>query len=233
MTCVSADNVCISYDGKRAVSNISFALEPGGYLAIVGENGSGKSTLVKGLVGICPLEAGTVTFGNGKKQAGYLPQQTKVRHDFPASVSEVVISGRTALLGLRPFFSSTDREIAALYMKKLGVDMLKYKPYSGLSGGEQRRVLLARALCSARSLLILDEPTAGLDPIIAAEFYRLLDEFRAETGAAIIIVSHDVEAAVCHADKILHMERGVRFLGTSEEYRATELGRTFMGCLHA
>lgn len=232
MMAVIVKNISISYEGKRAVSDVSFTLEHGGYLAIVGENGSGKSTLIKGIVGINQLESGSVSFGGGKIQIGYLPQLTRLRQDFPASVGEVVLSGRTAGLGVLPFFTSLDKKIAARYMEELGVAGFAKRPYSDLSGGEQRRVLLARAFCSAGGLLVLDEPTAGLDPVIAAEFYSLLRTFHEETGAAIIMVSHDVGVAVENAGKVLHLERGVKFFGSSSEYCDCDLGRTFLGCFH-
>lgn len=232
MTAVSVKNVSIAYNGKPAVSNVSFDLESGDWLAIVGENGSGKSTLVKGMTGVCRLESGEIVFGGGKKEVGYLPQQTRRHDDFPASVSEVVLSGRTSRLGFWPFYKARDKEIASKYLEKLGISVLANRLFSSLSGGEQRRVLLARAFCAARDLLVLDEPTAGLDPVIAAEFYRLLHVFREDTAATIVMVSHDVEAAINNASKILHMERGVKFFGTSAEYVLAEHSKDFMGCHH-
>lgn len=227
MTAVAVKEVSIAHDGVIAAENISFELERGECLAIVGENGSGKSTLIRGIAGICPLEKGSVIFGGGRRRAGYLPQTPKERFDFPASVDEVVLSGRTALLGLSPFFRAADKKAAERYMKKLDILDLRHRPYSGLSGGERRRVLLARAFCASDDLLLLDEPTAGLDPLIACEFYRLLRGFREETAATIIMVSHDLNAAVENADKILHLAQTVKFFGPAREYRASELGRHF------
>lgn len=232
MTAVSVRNVYIAYDGDPVVRGVSFELDGGDYLAIVGGNGSGKSTLVKGMTGVCRLAAGEVSFGGGKKEVGYLPQQLRQRGDFPASVGEVVLSGSAARLGLWPFYTAGDKKTAEKYMEKLGISALANRTFSDLSGGEQRRALLARAFCAARDLLVLDEPTAGLDPVIASEFYRLLLEFRAETGATIVMVSHDVEAAIANASKILHIERGVKFFGTSAEYARSEDGKGFRGCYH-
>lgn len=229
MTAVSVRGVSIAYDGMTAAENVSFELGQGECLAVVGENGSGKSTLIRGIAGIRPLEKGRIVFSDGKKRAGYLPQMPKDRYDFPASVDEVVISGRTAFLGLSPLFRAADRKIAERYMEKLGVIELRKRSYSELSGGERRRVLLARAFCAADGLLLLDEPTAGLDPLVASEFYRLLREFREETGATIIMVSHDMEAAVENADKILHLAQTVKFFGSAQEYSKSELGRSFGG----
>lgn len=230
MTAVSVRDISIAYDGVTAAKNISFELGQGECLAVVGENGSGKSTLIRGLAGICPLEKGRILFSGGKIRAGYLPQMPKDRYDFPASVDEVVLSGRTAFLGLSQLFSATDRKIAERYMEKLGIIELRKRSYSELSGGERRRVLLARAFCAADGLLLLDEPTAGLDPLVASGFYHLLREFRKETGATIIMVSHDMEAAVENADKVLHMAQTVKFFGSAQEYSKSELGRSFGGC---
>lgn len=232
MTAVSVRDVYIAYDGKPVVRGVSFELDSGDCLAIVGGNGSGKSTLVKGMTGVCRLASGEISFGCGKKEVGYLPQQMGRRGDFPASAGEVVLSGRAGRLGFWPFYTAGDKKIAEKYMEKLGVSALAGRAYSGLSGGEQRRVLLARAFCAARDLLVLDEPTAGLDPLIAAEFYRLLLEFRAETGATIVMVSHDVEAAIANASKILHLDRGVKFFGSAAEYARSGQGAGFMGCYH-
>lgn len=232
MTAFSVRDLSIAYDGKAAVSGVSFDLESGAWLAVVGENGSGKSTLIKALSGICRPESGEIVFSGGVAGIGYLPQQVRPRGDFPASVGEVVLSGRVARLGLLPFYAAEDRKAAGKYMEKLGISALADRPFSGLSGGEQRRALLARAFCAALDLLMLDEPTAGLDPLIAAEFYQILREFREETGATIVMVSHDVDAAVSCASKILHMERGVKFFGTPEEYAHSEIGAGFMGCYH-
>lgn len=232
MTAVSVKNVTIAYDGREIVKDVSFTLKRGGWLAVVGENGSGKSTLVKGIIGVNPLAAGEIIFGDGKRQIGYVPQQTKARRDFPASVGEVVLSGRAALLGRAPFFTAEDKKTADLHMERLGIAGLRDRPYGALSGGEQRRALLARAFCAARGLLVLDEPTAGLDPLIAAEFYHLLRGFKEETNTAIIMVSHDVGAAVANAGEILHLEGGVKFYGAADEYAESPPGRSFLGCYH-
>lgn len=229
MTAISVRAVSIAYDGVTAAENVSFELAQGECLAVIGENGSGKSTLLRGIAGICPLEKGRVIFNGGKKRAGYLPQIPKDRYDFPASVDEVVISGRTAALGLSPFFRAADRKIAERYMEKLGILELRNRPYSELSGGERRRVLLARAFCAADGLLLLDEPTAGLDPLVSSEFYRLLGGFRKETGATVIMVSHDIAAAIENADKILHLAQTVKFFGSAQEYSKSEPGRSFGG----
>ena len=224
-------NVVMGYDGAAVVNSVSFELERGDYLCIVGENGSGKSTLLKGILGLIPLRGGSVGFSDGLKRTdiGYLPQQTQAQRDFPATVREVVLSG--CLNGSRgPFYSSADQNLANKNMEKLSVTDIVRRSYRELSGGQQQRVLLARALCAAKELLLLDEPVTGLDPVVTAEFYRLIKKLNRDSGIAVIMVSHDIECAVENANKILHLgERGVEFFGTTEDYLKSDAGRRFAG----
>ena len=224
-------NVVMGYDGAAVVNSVSFELERGDYLCIVGENGSGKSTLLKGILGLIPLRGGSVGFSDGLKRTdiGYLPQQTQAQHDFPATVREVVLSG--CLNGSRgPFYSRADRNLANKNMEKLSVTDIARRSYRELSGGQQQRVLLARALCAAKELLLLDEPVTGLDPVVTAEFYCLIKKLNRDSGIAVIMVSHDIECAVENANKILHLgERGVEFFGTTEDYLKSDAGRRFAG----
>lgn len=223
--------VVMGYDGAAVVTSVSFELERGDYLCIVGENGSGKSTLLKGILGLIPLRGGSVGFSDGLKRTdiGYLPQQTQAQRDFPATVREVVLSG--CLNGSRgPFYSSADRNLANKNMEKLSVTDIARRSYRELSGGQQQRVLLARALCAAKELLLLDEPVTGLDPVVTAEFYCLIKKLNRDSGIAVIMVSHDIECAVENANKILHLgERGVEFFGTTEDYLKSDAGRRFAG----
>lgn len=224
-------NVVMGYDGAAVVNSVSFELERGDYLCIVGENGSGKSTLLKGILGLIPLRGGSVGFSDGLKRTdiGYLPQQTQAQRDFPATVREVVLSG--CLNGSRgPFYSRVDRNLANKNMEKLSVTDIARRSYRELSGGQQQRVLLARALCAAKELLLLDEPVTGLDPVVTAEFYCLIKKLNRDSGIAVIMVSHDIECAVENANKILHLgERGVEFFGTTEDYLKSDAGRRFAG----
>lgn len=223
--------VVMGYDGAAVVNSVSFELERGDYLCIVGENGSGKSTLLKGILGLIPLRGGSVGFSDGLKRTdiGCLPQQTQAQRDFPVTVREVVLSG--CLNGSRgPFYSSADRNLANKNMEKLSVTDIARRSYRELSGGQQQRVLLARALCAAKELLLLDEPVTGLDPVVTAEFYRLIKKLNRDSGIAVIMVSHDIECAVENANKILHLgERGVEFFGTTEDYLKSDAGRRFAG----
>ena len=173
MALISCRDVAMTYENTVALRNLTFDVESGDYLCILGENGSGKSTLIKGLLGLKAPARGTITFGDGLRQneIGYLPQQTQIQREFPACVSEVVLSGCLNRGGL-PFYTRADRERARENMEKLELSGLSRRSYRELSGGQQQRVLLARALCATRKLLLLDEPVSGLDPVAAAHMYR-------------------------------------------------------------
>lgn len=230
MALISCRDVCMSYENQRAVDHVSFEIEQGDYVCIVGENGSGKSTLLKGLLGLKRPESGEIVYGDGLNQnmIGYLPQQTQVQRDFPASVFEVVLSGCLNRRGIRPFYSPREYQIAQETMRRLSIQPLKKKSYRALSGGQQQRVLLARALCATEKLLLLDEPVTGLDPMATADLYRLIQQLNSE-GVTILMVSHDISCALLHASKILHMDTRVLFYGSSKEYQKSDICRQFLG----
>lgn len=234
MSLITCENLTMGYENKNAVEDVTFSIEPGDYLCIVGENGSGKSTLLKGLLGLMHPDSGRILFGDGLTQTsiGYLPQQTMVQRDFPASVQEVVISGCLGRGGFGPFYNRNQRTAAENAMEKLGITSLRKKSYRNLSGGQQQRVLLARALCATDQLLLLDEPVTGLDPVVTAELYALLKRLNGE-GVAIVMVSHDINCSIHNAHKILHMNTGVLFFGGVDEYRESDLCKKFLGgCSH-
>ena len=231
MALIRCENVSIGYEGQTVVKDLSFQIDAGDYLCIVGENGSGKSTLVKSLLGLKSVEKGQIVFGDGLRQneIGYLPQQTDVQKDFPASVYEVVLSGRLNSRGIRPFYTSADKKTAFEKMKMLGISDLSRQCFRDLSGGQKQRALLARALCATKTLLLLDEPVTGLDPIVTAEFYELIQRINKESGIAVVMVSHDIESAVTYATHILHLQEKVLFFGTAGAYQKSRVGRTFLG----
>ena len=231
MALIRCENVSIGYEGQIVVKDLNFQIASGDYLCIVGENGSGKSTLVKSLLGLKSVEKGQIIFGDGLRQTeiGYLPQQTDVQKDFPASVYEVVVSGRLNSRGIRPFYTSADKKTAFEKMKMLGIEDLSGQCFRDLSGGQKQRALLARALCATKTLLLLDEPVTGLDPIVTAEFYELIQRINKESGIAVVMVSHDIESAVKYATHILHLQEKVLFLGTAEDYQKSRVGQTFLG----
>lgn len=231
MALIKCENVSIGYEGQTVVKDLDFQIDPGDYLCIVGENGSGKSTLVRSLLGLKNVEKGQIIYGDGLKQTeiGYLPQQTDVQKDFPASVYEVVRSGRLNSRGFHPFYTVADRKAAVEKMDLLGFRDLARQCFRDLSGGQKQRVLLARALCATKSLLLLDEPVTGLDPIVTGEFYQLIRRINRESGIAVVMVSHDIESAVKDASHILHLQETALFFGTTEEYKRSPVGRRFLG----
>ena len=228
MSYITVKNLSVGYDGEAVEQNISFTVEKGDYLCIVGENGSGKTTLMKTLLQLQKPLGGTIEYGDGfkKNEIGYPPQQTVVQRDFPASVKEIVLSGCQARCGLRPFYNKEEKKIAFDNIKKMGLEDIADKCYRELSGGQQQRVLLARALCATQKLLLLDEPVSGLDPKVSSEMYRLIESLNKE-GITIIMVSHDMKAALEYANKILHIGHGV-FFGTKEEYIKSKEGQVFL-----
>lgn len=228
MALITCRDLVLGYEGKAILQGLNFAVEPGDRLCIVGENGSGKSTLMKTLLGLQPPLGGSVQFGDGLRpnEIGYLPQQTPVQRDFPASVREIVQSGCQARCGLRPFYNKEERALAQAAMQRMGIAELAGRCYRQLSGGQQQRVLLARALCATRKVLLLDEPVTGLDPVVTAQMYQLIDELHAQDGITLLMISHDIAAAVHHADHILHIGDEV-FYGTTAAYLQSSIGRRF------
>jgi zinc transport system ATP-binding protein len=231
MALITCQDAAFGYDTGIVLSGLSFTVQTGDYLCVVGENGSGKSTLMKGLLKLKPPISGEVLTGDGlkPKEIGYLPQQSAAQKDFPAGVFEVVLSGRQSKRGPRPFYGRADRQSARESMEKLDIGRLKKRCYRELSGGQQQRVLLARALCATEKLLLLDEPVAGLDPLATGELYDLIRMLNREQGLTVIMVSHDIRSAVEYASHILHLGSRQLFFGTAQEYRDTDLAKRFLG----
>lgn len=230
MAILECKDLSFGYDGRTVLENVSFAVNAGDYLCVVGENGSGKSTLIKGLLGLKAPQTGVISFGDGLKhtEIGYLPQQTQLQKDFPASVWEVVLSGRLNCLG-GLFYTKADKDAANANIERMGIEDIKYACYQELSGGQQQRVLLARALCATKKLLLLDEPVTGLDPVAANEMYNLIKLINLCDNISVIMVSHDIHEAVRYATKILHLGRTQLFFGTAAEYRESDAARRFLG----
>ena len=228
-TLLSCRDVSLGYEGHTVWEHLTFSVHSGEYLCIVGENGSGKSTLLKSLLGLLPPLKGVIRRSDTAGAVGYLPQQTQAQRDFPATVSEVVLSGFLSARGRRFFYSAAEKSQALMHMGKLGILELKDRCYRELSGGQQQRVLLARALCAAGELLILDEPVTGLDPAAAQELYRTLEYLNRTEGIAIVTVTHDMQSALRYADRILHAGHRQWFWGTAAEYLASPWGKRFGG----
>lgn len=224
MALLTVSDLSVGYDSQAVISNLNFTVNPGDYLCIVGENGAGKTTLMRTLLRLIPPISGSITPGEGLKlnEIGYLPQQTAVQKDFPASVREIVLSGCQGKCGFRPFYNAAEKKLAADNMARMGITDLDRRNYRHLSGGQQQRVLLARALCATGKLLLLDEPVSGLDVNATADMYRLIKELN-EEGVTIIMISHDLEAAFKYASHILHIGSSI-FFGTKDEYLSSGQG---------
>ena len=219
MAQLTCQNLCVGYDGKSVLQDLSFQVFAGDYLCIVGENGSGKSTLMKTILGLQMPISGRILTGDGlrKNEIGYLPQQTVVQKDFPASVREIFLSGCQGRCGIRPFYSKEEKKRSADAMWKMQITPLAKRCYRTLSGGQQQRVLLARALCATQKMLLLDEPVSGLDPKVTAEMYVLIQKLNYEDGITVVMISHDLSAALQYASHILHIGDTV-FFGTKAAY---------------
>ena len=223
-------NATLGYENMTVAAGIDFTVGSGDYLCILGENGSGKSTLIKTILGLKPVDSGSIEWSDGLKpsEIGYLPQQTLVQRDFPASVQEIVLSGCLAKYGFHPFYRKEEKKAAQKAMEELGITDLAKKCYRDLSGGQQQRVLLARALCAAGRILLLDEPVTGLDPKAQNDLYELIAKLN-KSGITIIMVSHDIHAAVKYASHVLHIgSKRQLFYGTKEEYVNSKLGQSFI-----
>ncbi len=231
MALITCEHVCLGYDGQTVLRDVNFTVSRGDLLCVVGENGSGKSTLIKGLLGLKAPEQGRITLGDGlvRNEIGYLPQQTQLQRDFPASVAEVVRSGCINQMHGRPFYTRADRARAQENMERMGIEDLAHHSYQALSGGQQQRVLLARALCATRKLLLLDEPVTGLDPVATGELYNLIKLVNLCNDITVIMVTHDIDAALRYATHMLHLGHQQLFFGTAAAYKQSDAARRFLG----
>jgi zinc transport system ATP-binding protein len=222
MAQIICKDAAFGYEGRMICEGLSFEVNAGDYLCIVGDNGSGKSTLIKTLLSLKSVSSGSIILGDGltRKDIGYLPQQSEAQKDFPASVREVVLSGCVSGLGKRAFFGRLERLEAEQNMKMMGIYELADESYRNLSGGQKQRVLLARALCAAKKVLLLDEPVSGLDPSASASLYSLIEHLNRHTGVTVIMVTHDIENALRDATSVLLMGKESRFFDSVEDYRA-------------
>ena len=216
MPLLKADNLKLGYGSVPVAENITFSVNKGDYLCVIGENGSGKTTLIKALTGLVKPLSGHIEFGVGSLKIGYLPQQTELQRDFPASVKEIVMSGFAGNGVFHPFYSKKEKETARRFAERLGISKLWQCCYRELSGGQQQRVLLARALCASGNLLLLDEPAAALDTEAANEMYELISSVNRD-GTAVIMVTHDIKSALKYSNLILKIGNEI-FFGTNEEF---------------
>ena len=226
-------DVTLGYEGKIVTEHLTFQINQGDYLCIVGENGAGKSTLIKALLGLKTPMSGKITTDEALRstEIGYLPQQTPVQKDFPASVKEIVLSGLLNKCGFSPFYTKAQKTTAKMQMDRLNISDLSSRCYRELSGGQQQRVLLARALCATGRMLLLDEPVAGLDPMATKEMYDIINSLNKDDKITVVMVSHDISAAVKYASHILHISHTPLFFGTKEDYVKTDIGKSFTSAM--
>ncbi len=228
MSLITCDNVSLGYQGKIVLENVNFTLQGGEYLCILGENGGGKSTLIKGLLKLKKPVKGCITTGDGLKatEIGYLPQSSLAQRDFPASVYEVVLSGRLNSLGAKPFYTKADKKAAMDNMELMGIAHMRKESYQELSGGQQQRVLLARAISATKKVILLDEPVAGLDPVVTQELYELIENINKKLGITVIMVSHDI-SVIKYASHILHLAHRQLYYGKAADYIESSYGKVY------
>ena len=233
MAQLRCENISVGYEDGIVVSDVSFELNRGDYVCIVGENGAGKSSLLKGILGLAKIQGGKLEYGDGMSRAdvGYLPQQKDYQKNFPATVKEVVMSGFLNKMGLRPYYNRAEKAKAMEILSDFGMADYVRASFGSLSGGQKQRVLLARAMCATDKLLLLDEPTTGLDPVATEELYELLKRLNREKKTTILIVSHDLNKAVSDAGLILHVNKrsGCGYFGPADKYLDSEAARHFLG----
>lgn len=230
MAIITTKDLTLAYDGADVVKNLNISIDKGDYLCIIGENGSGKSTLAKALLGLITPVCGKIEYNNiTKNRIGYLPQQTNVQKDFPASVYEIVMSGFVGKTSFFPFYTKKQKQKADKIMKTLGIIDIKKSCYNELSGGQQQRILLSRALCGADNILVLDEPVANLDPVITNELYDILHTLNKNENYTIIMVSHDMHSVKKYATKVLHLAQNNYVFDSAENYINSSLASDFIG----
>ena len=229
MAILTCSDLLIRYENTTVIRDLSFSVNEGDYLCIVGDNGAGKSTLLKCILGLKTIQAGSIVFDPAfdRSKTGYVSQLDEINPDFPASVKEVVMPGCLNRRGL-PFYTPAEKARYKEVLKKLHIESLDTKSYRELSGGQRKRVLLARALMTSADLLLLDEPVAALDPNATRDFYDTIMRLNKE-GTTIIMVSHDIHASIHHATHILHLSgETAAFFGTVDAYLTSRLGHSYL-----
>lgn len=219
MTLIELKNLSLGYDNHIVLKNINMIIEEKDFICIVGPNGSGKSTLIKGILGLIKASKGKVIYHSLKQNfIGYMPQETRVDSNFPASVFEIVLSGTLNRLGLKSFYSKKEKQIALDNLKILGIEKLKDKNFCDLSGGQRQKVLLARSLSATSKLLILDEPSNNLDSESKQELYKTIIDLNKNHNITIIMITHDLDHDNLIGNKILSLRKDETFFGTTEDF---------------
>ncbi len=212
---VSLHHLWVTYNHRPVLEDITLTIQPGRYVGILGPNGAGKSTLLKVVLGLIqPSQGEVLVFGEPPERLrrsgsllGYLPQKPLSNPHFPVSVLDVVLMGRYGRIGLGKRPRTQDREKALVNLKRLGIAHLAGRPIGELSGGEQQRVFIARALVVEPKLLIMDEPTISLDACAQDDLFELVHGLKEELGLTVLVVSHDIGAVARHVDDVICLNR--------------------------
>lgn len=216
---ISIEDLVLSFEGRAVLHDLTFEIREGDYICVIGENGSGKTSLMNAILGLVKPTSGKIKLHNlTRNQIGVLPQLSPLEADFPATVSEVVLAGCLARANKGIFLAKDSKQIAFSAMEKLGITSLADRSFRELSGGQRQRVMLARALCAADKMLILDEPVTGLDRTATADVYALIDDLN-RGGMTIVTVTHDVRAALKYATKILRLNKDSYLFLDVEKYK--------------
>lgn len=206
MELIKINNVSFGYFSQNyTIKDINMSVNEGDFLCIVGENGSGKSTLIKSILGLNKINKGNIEVSG---TIGYLPQITQIQNNFPATIEEVVLSGTIPNNIRKIWYTKEDKKIAKEIMEYLEIYDIRKKCFCELSGGQKQRVLIARALCSTKKIIMLDEPVNGLDPKIAIQIYQLLHKLNKEKNLTVVMVSHDIDRAIKYCTRIIEIENG-------------------------
>ncbi|MCS7198154.1 MAG: metal ABC transporter ATP-binding protein [Candidatus Bipolaricaulota bacterium] len=234
---IEIEDIWFSYGAEPVLEGVSLEVIRGDILGLIGPNGSGKTTLLKLILGLLSPQRGTIRLfgqelGRFREWArlGYVRQRGwDFERNFPASVEEIVRLGRVPRLRWGAW-RRIDTEAVERALHAVHIEGLRHRPISELSGGQQQRVFLARVLAQEPEILVLDEPTAAVDPKVEAEFYKLLRKLNREQGLTILLVSHDLEAIVTQVTKIACLNRKLLFCGTPQECLASDLlERVYVG----
>lgn len=231
MSLIKCNNINFEYDGKPILKDVSFEINKGDYICVIGENGAGKSTLLNIIAGILKPNSGYVEFVDNltSQNIGYLPQYTEIPQNFPASVYEIVISGCVNKLKKAPFYTRKEKQIVNYNINLLEISNIKNKSFHELSGGQKQRVLLARALCSGENTLLLDEPVSGLDPLVTDAFYKIINHLNYDHGTTIVMVSHDIKNTLKYATHIIYLEKNFFYFGTKDNFLNSKYKNKIIG----
>ena len=231
--CIKVNHLGVWFSEQEILKDVNLHMHCGSLNAIIGKNGAGKSTLIRAMLGDIP-HTGDIEFRDTKDgrmqnlKIGYVPQSINIEKNTPVSVYDLLASYESRY----PVFLPKNRKLYEKIKEHLRIfeaEELIDKQVCNLSGGQLQRVLLALAVMDEPNLLLLDEPVTGLDPIVTAEFYKLIQKINRESGIAVVMVSHDIESAVEYASHILHLQETVLYFGKASQYKKSRAGKAFLG----